>query len=512
MHLLTSERLAANAYRTLGLSASASQAEVNQAARRLRIWPDAQSVPPTPWDCEWLGPVRRSKIDIEQALSRINEPASRVQERLLWFHGRDSDQWDSAIALGRTLQSLASATDPISKHDFALARLCVTFNQDPGFLAIDRWRRVLTYLDELAESDDYLAQAIQIESDGDFEKRAALEEVATSIKAFPLTLASSIAAKAEAALEDDDVTAATRMLVLLRTAAPGSAAACESRIADRLEDLIVRRCNDVHQDLDKIGGKNVTTTQGQAICGGRARFYNESIDPLLTQLHDVAGPRSDRAYRARTAMARAMGHMGQCWAICGRMQIAEQTLEAALVLGQGTPVEQAIRENLLRCRQTMLWTATAQPAVPAPAVVSGQSYIPTYAVPKKPKRSFSLSGSGSGGWRGAGVLIGIAVAVIRGLTSFSGLGSSSPSAPSYTYPSSNSPYRSPSYPSPNFNQPAFSPPPSLNDSPAQPGDNPFVVPPPRNRPDWPPIPNPRYLEHTFPPLPGAGGSSHARNR
>lgn len=134
MKSLNPERLAASAYRTLGLSASASQAQIDQAARRLRIWPDPNSVPPTPWDLNWLGPISRSKKDIEQALSLLNEPASRVEERLIWFHGADPRPWAAGDvqSLDAALRALSARNDPASAHDYALVRLQLAMLQHPN--------------------------------------------------------------------------------------------------------------------------------------------------------------------------------------------------------------------------------------------------------------------------------------------------------------------------------------------------------------------------------------------
>ena len=85
MEPLTRENFAANAYRTLGLSASATSAEIDAAARRMRIWPDPNRIPPTPWDLPFLGPVDRSRVQIEQAVARLHEPATRLADRLRWY-------------------------------------------------------------------------------------------------------------------------------------------------------------------------------------------------------------------------------------------------------------------------------------------------------------------------------------------------------------------------------------------------------------------------------------------
>src|ERR1700722_12578058 len=86
MPTLNLETLASNAWRTLGLPATASQADIDRAARKMRIWPDPAHIPATPWDFPRLGPVARTSNDLAQAVSRLSEPQSRVREKLLWFH------------------------------------------------------------------------------------------------------------------------------------------------------------------------------------------------------------------------------------------------------------------------------------------------------------------------------------------------------------------------------------------------------------------------------------------
>src|SRR5690349_13900350 len=84
---VTRQRVVRCAYRTLGLSASASQTVIDATARRMRLWPDPARIPMTPWDILKLGPLCRTRADVERAAARLREPASRLGERLVWFHG-----------------------------------------------------------------------------------------------------------------------------------------------------------------------------------------------------------------------------------------------------------------------------------------------------------------------------------------------------------------------------------------------------------------------------------------
>src|SRR5579859_7971544 len=109
------DRLAANAYRTLGLPAGVSQEAIDAAARKMRVLGEAQSIPASPNDLNWLGPVSRSRADIEQALARLHDPAARVEERFLWLH---HPQNRGPITDADELLVVATQDpDPATRHD-----------------------------------------------------------------------------------------------------------------------------------------------------------------------------------------------------------------------------------------------------------------------------------------------------------------------------------------------------------------------------------------------------------
>src|SRR5262249_26011884 len=129
---LNSEGLTNNAFRVLGLSATASQSAIEQAARRMRIWPDPARVPPTPWDLPWLGPGQRTTMNPPHAGSRLNDPLARIRERLMWFHEPLSLTSSAPVdALEATLERVRARTDPAAGHDAALARFAAAMLADP---------------------------------------------------------------------------------------------------------------------------------------------------------------------------------------------------------------------------------------------------------------------------------------------------------------------------------------------------------------------------------------------
>lgn len=82
MNPLTLDHLSRNAFRILGLTADASQVQIDAAARRMRIWQDPSMIPGSVNDAGWMGPITRSRQEIESAVARLADPLSRLDARL----------------------------------------------------------------------------------------------------------------------------------------------------------------------------------------------------------------------------------------------------------------------------------------------------------------------------------------------------------------------------------------------------------------------------------------------
>src|SRR5688500_11897480 len=135
------ERLTRNAFRVLGLPATASQAAIDQAARRMRIFSDPKRVPATPFDAPWLGELPRSKMDLEQAVARLSEPRSRLRERLLWFHDAELVPADAApAALDAAAVRFGSRSDVVAEHDTAVTLYAAALLADPRIADASRWQ------------------------------------------------------------------------------------------------------------------------------------------------------------------------------------------------------------------------------------------------------------------------------------------------------------------------------------------------------------------------------------
>jgi hypothetical protein len=350
MQALTAERLRANAYRTLGLSASAGQADVDAAARRMRIWPDPARIPPTPWDLPFLGPVARSRGDIEQALARLNDPASRVEERVLWYACASPParaEFDAAA------DRFGAASGVAERHAAALSMLHAAILADGTADAPRHWRDAMGGFKTLCASDDFLAWLGEAEAAGDFDKRASLDEIYAAVRSIPVAVADAVVPHLRAALDRGDPTACAGLVSIIRE---GDAAGTSlDRLADALEDVIDGHCRQIDAELrDALRTRREAPepfyAANYAATFKAAGAYNAHVDPALSRLRAVAGDDLHRMTRAKTRCADLLSLLGLGWEWSGKFVTAERTLLAALELASGSPGEAAIRKDLERVR------------------------------------------------------------------------------------------------------------------------------------------------------------------
>jgi hypothetical protein len=410
MQPLSHEILAANAYRTLGLSASATQAQIDAAARRMRIWPDERRIPPTPWDALWLGAVNRTRGEIERALSTLNEPASRVEHRLFWYHA--SAPADEAETAPNATIRLALP----NRHDGVLHALHAASVTDPGVTEPARWHRVVEGVRSLASPPEFAAWMSRIEETGDFEKRASTAEIKSAVDSLAGAVLAALVPHAHAALDRDDPEACADIAMILRDAGGGTSPALRL-LLDRLEDALDRQCRDLDTELrDKLRTDrkfpDTWYPQNRQACQIAATMYARIVAVSLARFLALAEGDSDRLVRARSRCAQLLALLAMGWEWSGRFGKAEETQLVALGLAIGSAGEAGIRKDLERYSAL----AAKQPSLMEPEP-KHQPTVVRRVPPPPPQKSSSPQKSGS---RIGGVAVAmLAVAILRAITSIS---------------------------------------------------------------------------------------------
>jgi hypothetical protein len=206
--MIATDMFRLNAYRVLRIPASASAADIQKAADRMRQSAASGAARTSEIDIPQLGDVPRGEADILAAVGRLANPVHRITDRLFWF---------CQLPAPSGAQRVSSAMDPTG-HDSVLRAL---FNAMEGGLdesGLAAWVDALRAWRTLTCDDDYWFLTLIYEDSGNFEAPASADEVealradAVRLAACPLIVA---ARAAHAAEEEDTVRRVEKALALL---------------------------------------------------------------------------------------------------------------------------------------------------------------------------------------------------------------------------------------------------------------------------------------------------------
>jgi hypothetical protein len=164
-------RIAGNAFRILGLPATAQLADIPTAIHLLQPTDTSRSVS-TPWDAPWLGLIPRSVADTSDALNRLTDPDQRLRERLFWFTGKQTSR-ELALLAGPTVVPLSDA------HDAALLMLAQALVFDAVLADERRWVCALQAWQAVCHSATFWQALTAVELESDFYPKASPASIAT---------------------------------------------------------------------------------------------------------------------------------------------------------------------------------------------------------------------------------------------------------------------------------------------------------------------------------------------
>jgi hypothetical protein len=343
--------IAANGFRVLGVSGSASQSDITMAARRMRIWPDEKNIPPTAWDFPWVGPLSRSQTALQQAVARLGEPTTRIADRLLWYAGEQPPKFTSSPT---TPEELARAS-PAECHCLAVGALHRALVQDPTVKDIDRWRNVTQGLIDWCGSVGCTEWMIQVEASGGFDKGATQDEIISAICSLPSAVGSWATSAAMAALDFGRSEQCAKILEMVQGFEAIASTVDSGALGDRLEDQIIEACAKIDAQLRPV----LRTIHSQPQKNWVANFaatqvaadqYARSVDPALRQMVSMSANDPSRVDRAKTEAANLLVLIGLGWEWSGRFILAEKTLADAVELTATLPGNAKTRQTCDRLR------------------------------------------------------------------------------------------------------------------------------------------------------------------
>ncbi len=266
------------------LPPSATEKEVLDAESARRREAKLGMSRPTPHDFAFLGPVPRSESDIQDAVTRLQDPKTRVVERLFWPIKPELASVTSAQELETLLAQSAGSDDPIVIHDRSLLYLSANPEVRTGDShviggAVRDWAGCMTpddCWDAMRAADEAGGFAIPAKPDDitDIRRhwtRYELQPVIAQIR----TLIS---------LERDQE-AAVVLAAVREGLSPEDYETFEEEVLGDLEARLVELCEEVRMECgSKITRKDdVVLTNRPPVITAEARYTND-ISPLLDRI------------------------------------------------------------------------------------------------------------------------------------------------------------------------------------------------------------------------------------
>ena len=197
MASLNLPQLRTNPFRVLGLSASAGQADIFAAARRMRIFANPQEISSTQWDVPSLGALSRERTDIEHSVSQLSDPVTRLEHRQRWFA-----HVPPSLKKSWKLQGDPNELDPgVASHDRDLWQIAALLMSDPSMKRGDAWHDAFSAFFTSTSNPAYLSWMRQVEQEGRFDKVATASEMKFVADSVVMMVGEQLAEQARSALD-----------------------------------------------------------------------------------------------------------------------------------------------------------------------------------------------------------------------------------------------------------------------------------------------------------------------
>jgi len=278
-----------NAYRVLGLSAKASQAEIHEASSSIRRTLKIGINKTTTWDLPWLGPLTRTEKDLNAAIGSLTNPAQRLQERLFWFS--DNLELSNETSIESLLTVISKLEGKDHCHDLALLKLAYANLTDLELKNKPLWVEVINLWQNVIDLDDYWASLLDLEIVGEFEPFATIDDVENlRLNASKLVCSHLLALANEGVVSKNDTTCRQVFSILRDSKLPKNTFyEFEEHVLGGLEDEFVQLCEQIKEDShNAIIRKDSYGLDNIKVCTTALNRFNNEIQPFLNRLLNLS--------------------------------------------------------------------------------------------------------------------------------------------------------------------------------------------------------------------------------
>jgi hypothetical protein len=342
------DRLKANAYRVLRLSADATLSQIHKAAGSMRRAASLGLADTTEADMPLLGEVPRAEADIRAAIGRIENPTQRLSDRLFWFHLPTESR--NARALARPSQPDGAALD----HDEALRGLFASFEAGFDDVGVPAWVRALRAWHQVISDDDYWVHIVELEQRGTFEPAAFPSEIDTLRDEAVGLAAEPLVVGGRDALARDDTSTVRRILAALETLADTGpwVAIAQHDIASPAVERFRALCRAVQDEFgSRIVREQDAGERNKSVCDAELKRFRTVIVPGLDKVIQLVLADHQAAQESREEAALCLSKIATDYTWADDFITSEKLREEALRLAKDTLGAIRIEDGLEQIRE-----------------------------------------------------------------------------------------------------------------------------------------------------------------
>jgi hypothetical protein len=348
------DRLKANAYRALRLSAEATLSEIHKAAATMRrgVSLGLANATDAPYTI-LLGEIPNNKATIQTATSRLENTSERVRDRLFWFHS--ATELNNAQACTHATEVIRGEPDGVAwVHDKALRGLFAALETGLDDAGILRWVRALREWHQVVSNDDYWALTLALDERGAFEPAVRPSEIDALRKDAIWLAAEPLIAAARDAVARDDAPTVRRIIATLEElidTGPWSATAQHdivSPIVERLQAL----CLAVRKDFGaKVVRGQDAGEVNKSICDAALKRFREEVEPALNKIFQLVPLHHEVAHHSREQAALCLNGIATDYTWADDFVVSEKLNEEALRIAHDTLAAIRIEHALAQVRE-----------------------------------------------------------------------------------------------------------------------------------------------------------------
>lgn len=345
------ENITRNGYRVLGLPADSPQPVAYRTAASLQRSAKLQIARTSSWDLPWFAPVERNAASISDALARLNHPAQRLRDRLLWLHQHESAvEQISPGTIDLAIDRLAAAPGPLDRHDAAVLALIACFELDPNVRELTRWSRTLQMWSALMASEDFWSAFIDLELESGFEPAALFDEV-QELRASGLALVANVIGglgREAAACCDSELCRGVLAVLRAGNLPEDLLSALEEEILGPTEDRFQQDSKQVCIECWKgIRKDRYSARTNRTPCEAALGRWQTELRPRFEYLLALGGVDSGHAARARHEMVQCLLSLANALTWADQYTQAEELLlEAKRFLPDGAAERERVEQSL----------------------------------------------------------------------------------------------------------------------------------------------------------------------